>query len=519
MAKWNVLMAALLLFLTLGFAQSASGPVVQMVEYNIVPDSVYSGTTGQLELTLENSGTETAKTVTVYYNYDIGYKSSVYVGQIGPGAEAITTIPFKVPDKVDSGMIILTLDIYYLAEDELSSKHSMASIPVTLSQHQILEVNTLSLSKDSLRKGDIMTAEIEITNTGGVMKNVVISAANSSQFSLSGTTQQRVGDIPANSSRSVTVSLISSSSAESGKYLVPLKITYQDALQNENEETVYIGPVTVSGASSSFKISCEPASSSEIGSKLAYNITLENPGGSVQSAVIAIEENDVFTPIGQNTLYFDGIQPGESRSEMVYLGIDSASSSGYYVLPMTLKTNNEEVAFNAGIYVQATPGLTLTSETESSGSDISVTVKIANSGNTAIRSVYAHAESSDSYDVVGTAEKFIGTLSVDDYSSFQMTLRQKGPTGDSIPVTIIFKDNDNVEHVVKQLVDIGLDSAATSTTNISASGNRTFRGPFGGSMGGAQTDNIPLYAGIGLVVLGVLYLGYRKIKGKPKPVT
>ncbi|MDD5172518.1 MAG: CARDB domain-containing protein, partial [Candidatus ainarchaeum sp.] len=334
-------MTAVLLFMALGFAQSASGPIVQVVDYNIVPDDIYSGSTGQLELTLENSGTETAKSVTVYYNYNIDYQSSVYVGQIGSGAEAITTIPFKVPDNVNSGMFTLTLDIYYLDEDELSSKHSMASIPVTISQHDILEVKTLSLSKDTLRKGDTITVELEITNTGGVMNNVVISSANSTQFSLSGTTQQRVGDIPSNSSTNVTVPLSSSSSTETGKYLVPLKITYNDALQNVNEETVYVGPVTVSSTSSSFKVSCEPMSSSEIGSKLAYNITLENPGESVQSVIIVIEDSDVFTPIGQNTLYFDDIQPGESRSEIVYLGIDSASSSGYYLLPMTLKTNND----------------------------------------------------------------------------------------------------------------------------------------------------------------------------------
>jgi hypothetical protein len=517
--KRNILI--LLLLVTLGFAQSASGPVVQMVDYNIVPSSLYQGSTGQLELTLENSGTETAKGVTVYYNYDLGYQSSIFVGQIGPDARAITTIPFKVPDKVDSGMITLALDVYYLSENEASSKHSAASIPVAVSQHRILEVSTLSLSKDTLRKGDTMAAEIQITNLGGVMKDVAISSANSSQFSLSGTTQQRVGDIPANSSRNVSVILVSSSSAEAGKYLVPLKVTYNDALQNVNEETVFIGPVTVSGSSSSFKVSCAPASPSEIGSELAYNITLENPGGSVQSAVVVIGSSDIFTPVGQNTVYFDDIQPGESRSQIVYLGIDSTASSGFYVLPMTIKTSSDDVPFDAGIYVQATPGLTLTSETESSGSDLSVTVKVANSGNTAIRSVYARAGQTDGYSVVGSAEKFIGTLSVDDYSTFQMTLRPRGMAYESVPVVISFKDNDNVEHTVTRLIPVGPDSNQTSGFggNASASGNRTIRGsPFGGPMGGAQADNIPMYAGIGVVLLGALYFGYRKVKGKPKPV-
>ncbi|MFH0737064.1 MAG: hypothetical protein V1827_00735 [Candidatus Micrarchaeota archaeon] len=518
----NAILVVLLLFGSLGASQSASEPVLQMTGYDVVPATVYPGTSGQLEITIGNSGSETAKGTTLYYNDGSGSTWSVYLGDIGSASDAITTIPFTVPDKVDSGIIILTLDIYYLDEDETESKHSMSSIPLAVSQHQIMEVTTTSISKDTLRQGDTLSAALEIRNTGGVMKNVVISASDDSAFSLVGTTQQRVGDIAANSSKNVTVSLVSSSSADSGRYSIPLKITYNDALGNELEQIVNIGPVTVTGASSSFKLTCAPASESEIGSRLAYNITLENPGGSVQSAVLSIDENDVFTPIGQNTLYFDGIQPGESRSEIVYLGIDSSASSGYYSLPMTLKTNDNEVGYSAGIYVQATPAVTLTTETESSGSGIDVTMKIANSGNTAIRSLYAYAESTDSLRISGSAEKFIGTLSVDDYSSFQVTLVQTRPDGAaSLPVTLIFKDNDNAEHVIKEHVELGLSSGnATSAAQGGSayqSSNRTMGGPVGGPMGGgSQAQNIPLYAGIGIVIAGVLFLGYKKLKSKPK---
>jgi hypothetical protein len=527
MLKPNILIVALLIVAALGFAQSVSGPVLQITSYKVVPETVYPGTTGQLEVTLDNSGSDIAKGVTIYYDYNLGETWNIYVGDVGSGSVAITTIPFKVPDRVDSGIIVLTLDLYYLSEDGSSSKHSMSSVPVTISQHQILEVKTLSLSKDTLRKGDSLTAGLKITNTGGVMKNVVISAADGSQFSLDGTTQQRVGDIPANSSEDVMVSLVSSSSAEGGKYSIPLKITFNDALQNEISQTVNIGPVMVTDSSSSFRITCEPVSDSEIGSRLSYNITLENPGSTPQSAVLVIEKNDVFTPVGQNTLYFDDIQPGEKRSEIVYLGIDSSSSSGYYPLPMTLKTNDDEMGYSAGIYVQATPALTLTSETESSGTGTDVTMKIANSGNTAIRSMYVSAGSTDSFEIVGSNEKFIGTLSVDDYASFQITVNQvkRGVDGDaaSIPVTIVFKDNDNMEHTIEKKVSVKLASgdaavAPTAGGSPSFSSNRTARSPLGGLMGGGgQTANIPLYAGMGVVIIGVLFLGYRKLKGKPKP--
>jgi hypothetical protein len=148
-----------------------------------------------------------------------------------------------------------------------------------------------------------------------------------------------------------------------------------------------------------------------------------------------------------------------------------------------------------------------------------VTIKLSNTGNTAIRSMYVSAASTDSLEVSGTSEKFIGTLSVDDFASFQVTVNQKrqGSSGNqnSIPITIVFKDNDNVEHTVRGNVPIASSSvlAATSAT----SGTTPASGAYPGRMGGgAQTQNIPLYAGIGVVILGGMYLAYRKLKGKPK---
>jgi hypothetical protein len=523
MKTWNLIFAVLLLALSIVHgAVSSTSPVLQLTGYQLMPETVYPGTTGQLELTIENTGTETAKSTTIYYTYGLDQDWSIYLGDIGQSSEAITTIPFEVPEKVSSGIFVINVDIYYLDEDETSSKHAMASIPLEVSQHKVLEARTLSISSETIGRGETLSVVLDLENTGGVMKNLIITAADNSSFSLAGTTQKRVGDIAANAGKNITVDIVSSSSAEEGKYSIPLVLTYQDALQNTVSQTVYVGPVTVSGSSSQLRIQCTPVSKSEIGSVLTYNLTVQNRGSGTQSAVISVEGTDVLTPIGINTFYLDSIPPGGERSELIRIGIDAGSTSGYYALPITMRTSGEEQEYEAGIIVQATPEILLTPVTEEDSAGTQVTIKISNTGNTAIRSLYIRAEPTEYYGISGASEKFIGTLSVDDYASFSVTLSRlrADAAGDSggLPVVVVFKDNDNVEHTVRETVAVSKASSAGFGLSASESSGTptTQRSMGGGPMNGGGQLNIPLYAGVGLVILSALFIGYKKLRGKKK---
>lgn len=494
----------MLLLANAGYAIGSNEPVLQIIEYRIVPENIYPETTGQLELTIFNSGSGMATGTTVYYNHKLDETWNAYVGDIGSNSQAITTIPFKVPEKTGTGIITMTVDLYYQDEDGTSVKHSASTIPIVISQPQILKVDTLSISKENIRKGDKLTVDLEIANTGGIMKNVMVSTLENSSFSLDGSSIHIVGDIEKNTSKNVSVALSSSSSADEGKYTIPLKITYNDALQNEISQIINIGPVMVSDASSMFRISGEALSDAEIGSELRYNITIENIGSSTQSAALTINDNSIFTVLGVDTLYFDDLLPGEKRSQVMSLGIDAGSASGYYSLPMTLKTNGEEIEYNVGILIQATPSIILTSETDSTENGLETTIRIANSGNTAIRSLYVSVESSKGLEVVGSNEKFIGTLNVDDFASFQITLRTVQPQDSySIPITVQFKDNDNKEHTIVQKVDV--QAAAFPAVSSEMRPQRT-----GSSFG----PNPLLYVGGGVLLIGVAYFGYKKWKGR-----
>jgi hypothetical protein len=519
----NRILGSLVFLLLLSMAY-CKGPALQVTDYSVVPEKLYPDSTGQLQVTIKNSGDETATGTKVYYNYKIDERWDIYVGEIGAGSEAITTIPFKVPSSVTSGVVVVKLDLYYRDEGD-SIKTSSVSIPLTVSQHQILEVNTVSMDRTSVQKGESFSVELEMVNTGGTMNNVIISTPDNSSFILKGTTQQRVGSIPSNSSIDVTVSLISSSSTETGKYAIPLEVTYQDSLQNEVSETVYIGPVNIVESSTQYRIYFEPVTKTEVGAQAEYKLSIKNLGTEAQTLTATIGDNDVFTPIGSAEIYFDDIMPGETQTKVIMLGVDSSTSSGYYILPISISKDGELFEHEVGVVVEATPDITLTSETTMAtttsedgtvsvmGGNMQTTIRIANSGNTPIRSVYIVAESTDEVMVVDTPDKFIGTLNVDDFGTFSTSVMITGTCEDgcSLPVTITFKDEDNAEHVFHEEVDVGGGGMGMGIMDPDSSA----------SMRGQRPGMIPSLFGINLLyiigavgIAGLGYFGYRKWKGR-----
>ncbi|VVB99833.1 NPCBM-associated, NEW3 domain of alpha-galactosidase [uncultured archaeon] len=511
----NKIMETFVLVLLLaGFASAATGAALQVTGHTVVPSTIYPGTTGQLQVTVDNSGTDTAGGVSVYYTTPTA-SSTVYAGDIAQGATATVSIPFSVPSDYGSGIMTIYLNIYYDASSTAgssNSKNTPVTIPLEISQHQSLTVNTVSVSPVAVTPGDTFRARLLLVNTGGTTNNIIISSADNSSFTLSGTTQQSVGSISAGANRTVEVAIDTSSSTASGKYSVPLTVSYQDSLQNTLTQTTYVGPETVYDSSAQFKVTLVPTSPVEVGSETAFDLTLENLGGSSSPAYVDINSSSVFTPIGSTRVFFDPIAPGEKSTQKVTIGVGATTTAGYYSLPLTINGNGKGYTQNIGITVDATPELTATADT--SPSTGAVTVTIANIGNSAIRSVYVSTASTKELRVSGTTDKFIGTLNVDDFATVSETVSlQQGvsPGKYSLPINITFKDTTNARHTLIKNVDVQASAAspagsATATGTAGFSGRNRSTGLFG-------LGDLPLYAGA-LLLIVLAFFGYKRWKGE-----
>ncbi|MFH0835303.1 MAG: hypothetical protein V1881_03090 [Candidatus Micrarchaeota archaeon] len=267
------------------------------------------------------------------------------------------------------------------------------------------------------------------------------------------------------------------------------------------EDVVYVATEENALAVTEF----EPLTPVEIGSEAVFRLTVKNTGARAVSATVDLNSTDALTPLGMQRLYFDYIAPGGEASKNVTLGVSPSKSAGYYSMSLTLTPSIGNVTvYKAGVVIQATPEVTVSMEQTTSGSQ----VLIANTGNTAIRSVYASASSNGRT----LAEDFIGTLNVDDFATLSVTQQMA-----QLDVRVSFRDGNNVEHVLTQAV-----SAAGDASNATSAARTQFQRNNGGGsiIPGLRltTPTGPDYVQIGAIVIilgGVGYVAYRKfLRGK-----
>lgn len=529
--------AVAVLALLSGALWAATGePVLEISSYSTVPSTAYPGTMGYLQVTFENTGDAAAKSVTARYEID-GVGGTVSSGDISAGSSSQMSIPFKILGETGGTIQVVSASIYYnydSGSSGVASKQTSISVPITVMQQEPLEIRTAGDGPRTVSPGGDLRLALELRNTGGVVNNLVISMPDNSTFALDGTSQERVGSVPANSTRSVNLTLVASSSTASGTYGIPVIFTYQDALKQPTSSTEYVGPVSVVDASSQYRLTLEPVGVAEIGSETEFLLTLENSGNSVVSGTISINSTDVFTPIGMQDVYFDSLQPGKKATAKITLGVSSSSGAGYYTLPIRLSTSSgQSAAFRAGISVSATPELTL--KVSSSGG--AAQLEIANTGNTQIRSVYVKARMAGE---TAYAESFLGTLNVDDYATLQLSSQASsaGLFGSQklVEVEISFRDSKNSQHVLKETVSAdGLVLGADTGTAGLAAGNRSAGfatnqagrgvggGLFGMLTGPGSTRQATGFNAIPIIIVAALlvaaYLAYRfwwKKRAKPQ---
>jgi hypothetical protein len=229
--------------------------------------------------------------------------------------------------------------------------------------------------------------------------------------------------------------------------------------------------------------------------------------------------------LGSSRIYFDGIGPGETRNVNVTIGISSSAAAGYYDLPVSIISGNGQ-SWNGsmGVLIQATPELTISNgQSIIPGNESKVPIKIANTGNSAIRSAYVTVEpGADSSLRVTSGTEFIGTLNVDDSYTAQPVVAVPFATGNyPLSVTITYRDSMNQErNVTKQIyLDVGNSGGFSGSGNtVSFSGNGTFNrnGQFARNTGGIRVfgiDIIPIVAVV--IVLALAYFVWiKKFKRK-----
>ncbi|VVB73875.1 Uncharacterised protein [uncultured archaeon] len=507
---------ALCLVFLIGAA--AASPVVALSDYSISPSTVKPGTSGSVSVTFINNGNSVASALSVYYGQLEGTAASgpKNAGDLAEGTKTTVIIPFTVADSYDAGVYSLPLQVFYSG-----SSSANFVIPVTVSKPPILQVLTNNVSKKAVKSGDEFEVAITLNNIGGEIKDISLSAPQNSSFQFSGVSKYVLSSLLSDSSADFALRMISGASVSTGTYSVPVTITYTDKLGTTSSENVSIGPVNVVDLGTLFSVSAEPISDAEVGSTLRLNVTISNNGHEDEPDVSVEPQSSAYIiPIGSTSVSFDTIPARGQASRTVLLGIDPLASSGYYSIPLKVRLGTGQ-SFNTsvGVLVSAASQLSVTSETTPAtvapGGSTSLTVKMSNVGDSAIRSVIV-ALSSDTVTISSGAETFLGTLNVDDTSSAVATVRASSsskPEDNAITATITFKDSNNQEHKVEKTLHLAMSSAGAASATPSGAVSGT-NGSYPSRSSSQGLMGLLPYAIGAIAVIVAAFFGYKWWKGK-----
>ncbi len=269
-------------------------------------------------------------------------------------------------------------------------------------------------------------------------------------------------------------------------------------------------------------------------------VEMENYGSLAATDVVVqmqYSTSNSIWPIENDRMYIASI-PANGRAEVEFdIGISASATPAYYPVTLVInykmdKLGQTAITQTASLKVLAKTNLLITSAGATASSDSTggstLAITIANTGDTAVRSVYAIA-SSDDFSISGIPDQFIGTLNQDDSSSMSVAItpkrtgmpanpsaapgtgfQQGTPTGGKVNIKVTYKDAMNIEHTQIQSIQVSAGAASSAGTTGVGSTQR-----FGRQQQGFRIFGIDWWMIAGAIVLLVgAFFGYKWMKRK-----
>ncbi len=479
----------------------------QISTYSITPSILKPGITGTVSITISNpSATEF---ITEAYlsakGAGINFVPQIKIGDLGAQGTTEVAIPFTISDTASPGVIPITLELTYTSNLVSGSNYKSFSIPLTISATNVLKITDVKVSQDAIYPGDSFTIEAIIENSGGPIKNGVLSYSSTAAYTFDGTTKIEIGNIASGQRKKVVLPINTGNNITGGYYSIPFTLTFDDAVTASNTETLYFGPVTAIQDFGKFAVSAETIDTFPGGTG-TFKIIVKNTGtNELKYFKVALPQTSTFfTPLDFTEKSIDSIKVGETKEVEFAVGIGTNIAPQVYALPLTLtyqtRSGSESVEKTVGVRIGGSPDLSVyLSSTPSiitnDNKIYSISVQVSNTGNTAVRALSVRVNS-DVLELLSPPDSFIGTLSLDDYSTVQYdaTVNNGVQPGTQIMnVELTYKDPYNELHVENKQVmfEIYPQEIALLTSK--------------------QSGNDPLMTiVIVIIVLVALYFGYKR---------
>ncbi|MBI5229357.1 hypothetical protein HY991_04555 [Candidatus Micrarchaeota archaeon] len=338
-----------------------------------------------------------------------------------------------------------------------------------------------------------------------------------------------LGNLVAGEQKEVIANFQVPNSTKPGRYFV---FVYT-ADQSGNQAQVVEIPLIVNEPFSSNALIASTSYSNSMyaGDSLSLPVDINNIGTVAAEEVIVqmqFNSTNAFIPTGVDRVYIPRIESRGNSTVLFKVGVNAGTTPGFYPITLLISYKVDKVlqpTLSQTVVLKALAKTNLLITTDSSqptaalGSSSSISVTVANVGDTAVRGVYAIASSKD-FSFTGASDKFIGTLNLDDTADISLTIvpaRNTQPGEYPLTVLVSYKDALNILHNQQKDITVRVVPAGSGSQNagIQANANGTQR--FGRQSQGFNIFGInPLYLGGAIFLLVAAYFGFKWYKRRRK---
>lgn len=301
-------------------------------------EGIYENADGSIAVTVENSGTETARNAEltmIESSYFHPKSNGVSLGRLGPGETATASFQTSVTGIEAAGDYSVNFRLSYDDENDNPQQSKIRTGNVTVSEGPRFN---LSARGKALYVDSTGAVEVTVTNTGNLpAKNARATLQPTKPFSLLSSSAS-LGTLEPGESTTTQFKLEASDQAVPQDYPLTFTIAHDDQYGN-----------TVTSDELSVDATVEPEKQFEVinttqisaGSTDTIKMTVKNTGGGpLTNAVVRINANSPFET-DDDTGYIDDLEPGETATVAFTVSVDGAATVKTYSLDTSIKYDNE----------------------------------------------------------------------------------------------------------------------------------------------------------------------------------
>lgn len=230
------------------FASSASAFVSLTFSSSTIPSTIGPGSSGNLLLTITNTGTDlaTQTTLTVQSSPFVTATVATFnLGTLNAGGSSQVTIPITVSSNAPEGTIALPVTVAYSVGSTAGTVTTQNSATITVTKRTLLQITNVTYDEKQIQRGDTITMSITLMNVGsGQVKDLTVALRNFSGIPVSPAstdTESFVGTLNPGQSTTVNFGLIVSTTADTVPYSIPVSLSFFDDQGNAQTDVKYAG--------------------------------------------------------------------------------------------------------------------------------------------------------------------------------------------------------------------------------------------------------------------------------------